>query len=52
VNQGLAKRFAGRSDVLVVDGFQVWQSVANPVFSTTFIAPAPPPSSWEARLSV
>jgi phospholipase/lecithinase/hemolysin len=32
VNQGLAKRFAGRSDVLVVDGFQVWQSVANPVF--------------------
>lgn len=32
VNQGLADRFAGRSDVLVVDGFQVWQSVSNPAF--------------------
>lgn len=32
VNRGLADRFAGRSDVLVVDGFQVWQSVSNPAF--------------------
>lgn len=32
VNQGLANRFAGRSNVLVVDGFQVWQSVSSPVF--------------------
>jgi len=32
VNQGLASRLDARPDVLVLDGFEVWRSVNNPVF--------------------
>jgi phospholipase/lecithinase/hemolysin len=32
VNQGLASRLDERKDVLVVDGFEVWSQVSDPVF--------------------
>ena len=32
VNQVLARRLDARPDVLVVDGFELWRSVSNPVF--------------------